>query len=490
MREIYGFYTVLEQEALSAGDASGAAQARAKAAELRQEIKEKYSTSDEQVERVEATSAGASLEMEGANKVTAVLTELPGLSTPAQAGEHARTEKLSDLQNALVAQAEFQAEIGREPEIRRKFGGKPIDLNDTKQRQDVWRIMYLAYKKAGPGALGSLMALIGRYLKAFTVHTDFNIRDFGPNYLDSKFPVDLAGRAEKDCGVYALHVAWDVFQTVKQADSKLDVQFRLATSLDHVTLIIDDKSTAETYLVNNDTVTRLNQTIPESYLRPFFRPIPSQREWTGTYDDQSVTAPPWVVPEKEVPKEYADLRGLPYLATPFFFSDLGSTKDSVETFHSGVWANYLTATGEMANKEGALNQDLKAAKQGNVHGLQKAFAENAAILNNLMDQLTPFANDRDALESNLAGDMDLAIMVLVIFEKFLKGFSPLSEKHQFSYSWTQGPVHPLVRVALAILRLRKLGGTITVPQTKFLAYCEKIFKELAEQREAGEAGRF
>ena len=87
------------------------------------------------------------------------------------------------------------------------------------------------------------MALIGRYLQAFTVHTGYNVRDWGTSYLDTEMPTDLAGRAERDCGVYALTVAWDVYQTVKRGDPKLDVTFYLVTMLEHVTLVITDKST-------------------------------------------------------------------------------------------------------------------------------------------------------------------------------------------------------------------------------------------------------
>jgi hypothetical protein len=33
-----------------------------------------------------------------------------------------------------------------------------------------------------------------RYLKAYTYHTSFNVRDFGENYLDSPMPTEPTGR--------------------------------------------------------------------------------------------------------------------------------------------------------------------------------------------------------------------------------------------------------------------------------------------------------
>jgi hypothetical protein len=40
--------------------------------------------------------------------------------------------------------------------------------------------------------------------------------------------VNAAGQAERDCGVYALMVAWDVFETVKHGNPDLEVAFRLS----------------------------------------------------------------------------------------------------------------------------------------------------------------------------------------------------------------------------------------------------------------------
>jgi hypothetical protein len=47
-------------------------------------------------------------------------------------------------------------------------------------------------------------------LKAYTHHTNYDVRDFGKNSVDSTFPVSLAGQGEGDCGVYALAAAWEV----------------------------------------------------------------------------------------------------------------------------------------------------------------------------------------------------------------------------------------------------------------------------------------
>ena len=213
MRDIYNVYPALEREALAAGDAKGAAVARSKGAELQKEIRDKYTwggiqkpgpIAQEVLEPVETaevsavdTPKGPGLRLHGANSAETDLTQLPGLPSPKEIGNNVQVQNLGALQNALMAQTDFQAEIGREPEIRKAFGNDPIDLNETDKRQKVWQIMYGIYKQAGAGALGSLMALVGRYLKAFTIHTTYNVRDWGKSYLDSDMPTDLAGRARE-----------------------------------------------------------------------------------------------------------------------------------------------------------------------------------------------------------------------------------------------------------------------------------------------------
>ena len=80
------------------------------------------------------------------------------------------------------------------------------------------------------------MQLIGRYLRAFTIHTQYNIRDWGASYLDSPEATDLAGRAERDCGVYAFTVAYEVYRTARSARPRLDLVFQLVALPEHVAL--------------------------------------------------------------------------------------------------------------------------------------------------------------------------------------------------------------------------------------------------------------
>src|SRR5262249_21761119 len=107
-----------------------------------------------------------------------------------------------------------------------------------------------------------------------------------------------------------------------------------------------------------------------------------------------------------------------------------------------------------------------------------------------MDKLAHVAGDADALSSDLADDMPLAIPALRMVERFERAFRPFNATHDFSV-WSEGEVHPLTRTALAILRLRKIGGAISKDQEKFVKFCEEMFKDqMAKHRASGEAGEF
>ena len=502
MREIYNFYYVLEREALAIGDAKGAADARAKAAELHAEIKAKYTWGEmpksagiaqeifEPVEVAEVgyteTPKGPGLTLYGANNAETILTQLPGLPSPKEVGNNVQVQNLASLQNALMLQTDFQAEIGRQPEIRKAFGNEPIDLNDTAKRQKVWQIMYGVYKSSGTGALGSLMALIGRYLKAFTIHTTYNVRDWGKSYLDSEMPTDLAGRAEKDCGVYALTVAWDVYQTVKKGDSKLDVSFDLTTMLEHVTLVITDHSTNEYYVVNNDQVS------------------PPQ---TGD-------------PLTQVAPQYGAIRGLPYTVGPAVTMSIGSTKDPQKKFHDEAWTRYLAAVDwglklDIPPDVAKLEKSDPAAYEQRVLQIQKTryetfyrnqevFDQGAKVLDPLVDGLAPVASDASKLAAALNPVVDKAGALAVLFIQLgpsvgvvagsAKSQALLPKAAQFLFTMEQGKtVHPIARVALAILHLQALGGTLTAKEDALVKFCAAVpmFKQqMDDYQAAGATGGF
>ena len=502
MREIYTFYSVLEREALTRGDAKAAAEARAKSDELHKELRDKYTVGQIQqpgsitqevfdpVEIAEVTLTetrkGPGLMLHGANDVETELTALPGLPSPKEIGSNVQIQNLGALQSALMAQTDLQAELAREPEIRKVFANDVIDLNDTAKRQRAWRIMYGVYSKQGAGALGKLMALVGRYLKAYTIHTTYNIRDWGVSYLDSPLPTDLAGRAEKDCGVYALTVAWDVFETVKRADAKLDVSFRLTTMLEHVTLVITDTAAGEHYVVNNDQV-------------------------SGPHKGD---------PLEQVAPQYGGIRGLEYTVGPAVSVELGSTKLGEKAFHDEAWRRYLAAVDwglklDIPKDVQALEKKDPAAFEEKMLAIQKQryerfyasqelFDRKAKELDPLVTKLAPLAGDPAKLAPALDPVVELAGALAVLFTQLGPSVGVVAGSNatqallppQAEYLFTQEPghdVHPIARVGLAILHLKTIGGKTTAKEDAIVAFCDAIPKfkaQLDAYRAAGAQGSF
>jgi len=476
MREIYRFYFVLEAEALEAGDAQKAAEARDRAAKLHERLKTRNTILPESVTeigettRVTTTAGRPALDYHGANYKSTELSELPGHFFPPDvlaAGAGQDTQKLGQLQDTLRAQVGLQAEIAREPEVRKAFGKDPVDLNDNAKRLKVWGIMYRAYKSRGPGALGSLMELMGRYLQAHTWHTSYNVRDFGTSYLDSEMPSDLAGRMVRDCGVYALTVAWDVFQTMKAGDPSLKVSFTLATLLDHIILVVTDDASGDRYLINNDQITKVSQPVPPA---------------------AGASAPAAPNLDEEVAKQYALFRSLPYLVSPVNYMELGATTTSAAaSFKAGLWTRYLASTQYMSR----VRVDFRHLQD---------FSIASAALDQQVDQLAQSAPDAGAITAWLNTGWPHITSLLVRFAQIspprvFQDMTPLvppptGSRNAGAFRWP-GSNHPLLRVALALLRLQKLGQPLTPAQQQYLANFETNYKQLMDKsRQDAEAGRF
>ncbi|HUI55903.1 MAG TPA: DUF4157 domain-containing protein [Bryobacteraceae bacterium] len=483
LREIYSVYPELEEAAQAAGDTKRAQEARQHGEDLRTRLAKEFTPKDlapvGDAELAELTlvrtGAGDALRLIGADDVTTDLTQLPGLSPPSQVAEKTggttMQAPIEELQTALMGQADLQAELAREPKIRKAFPKGPIDLNDTATRLKAWAVMYSVYKDSSSDPLGSLMTLIGKYLKAYTHHTFYNIRDFGENYITSRFPVNAAGQAERDCGVYALMVAWDVFETVKHGGAGLDVSFKLEVMLDHIILVIDDKSTGRTYIVSNDRITSVDPVqLPPTVRDPDEEPDPRRHgisSMKGGYVKRD--------PGEAVTEEYANVRNLPYLVSPQIEADLGSTTSKSEgAFRADIWQIYKTKTGQAAAVTKGLDAKLAAinARLPGGRGAVAGTFEAQEGLNNAlrdldarMDQIEKLkpADLAEAVNRELVG----AAAVLTLFEMIARSDQGPAPKHPVQVASAR-KIHPLVRFAQLALQVDAQGGklTATFPGTK------------------------
>lgn len=103
-------------------------------------------------------------------------------------------------------------------------------------------------KQNTANAFLTIIRLLESYLKAFTIHTPFNIEDKGDNYLTKTFPRALTGQLIHDCGVYALKIVY--LLSLLSTRLKLKIQFIMLPN--HVGLIIKGDQTPVLMVHNDD----------------------------------------------------------------------------------------------------------------------------------------------------------------------------------------------------------------------------------------------
>jgi hypothetical protein len=459
LRSIMAFYPELERERRAAGDTAGVAQMQTLGAALRQGITDRYTWSGHamiaEVTQVE-TRRGPGLRLHGANVAETDLTQLPGLPSPREVGTHTyQWQETGDILRALAGQVDLVEELRADPEVARAFPSGEIDMGNDAQRMRVWTAMFRSLRARGPddaAAIDALIALMQRYLKAFTIHTSYNVRDWGTNYLDSTMPSDLAGRAERDCGVYALTTAFDLFRLARAASPRLSLRFELMSMPEHVTLIIHDSARNRFFVANNDNITG-----------PF----------TGSV-------------EGEVARQYVGIRGHQNMVVPAVSMELGSTGESESRFRNQSWQRYLDAVSwEIASPPGRREETYQAMYQAEQE-FDTGTSQLETALNALVAARAP-ADERTRLRDGLAALAARYRRLALIFET-LGPAAPITadasrpgiaerlrgRKRFLFHSATPGAVHPLARAGMGLLRLRSLGETLSADDDAFLARLNRI----------------
>lgn len=123
------------------------------------------------------------------------------------------------------------------------------------------------------------------------------------------------------------------------------------------------------------------------------------------------------------------------------------------------------------------------------------FSIQSEALDKEVNALAPSANDAGAISAWLTQNWRSITSMLLRFEQIgtaaFKGLTPpTGSRNAVAFRWP-GSNHPVLRVALILLRLRKLTGSLTADQQTYLTFFEKAFKELMDKSRAdAEAGRF
>jgi hypothetical protein len=465
MRRVIGFYSARQRQALVAGRAAEAEQFARLDRALRDSLRDRVLTGESEGHHVivlEATQGvdrrrGEGYFLEGERGAREFVTPLPGTPRPDELGKHpAYSLSMEGAFATLGGQEDFLTEIYQQPRIRTAFGNRPIDMNDLDTRLRVWRHMYAAYQAAPlPGcgsALCSLLRLMERYLRTFTAHTDYNVRDFGVSYLDGQMPEDLAGRTLRDCGVYAVTVAYEVYRTARGGSPKVTVGFQLYHTLEHAMLAIMDQATGEHYVVSNDQITG-----PKS----------------GEVSDTVASA-------------YSSLMGRTNTFTPAGRTGVLSTAMNDAAFRGRIWANYQTGarlglrteapTGpDDARTEGQRRADTYTRYYRDLERYDQFATATDVRIDALRDALSgkPTSEHSSIVSSSLPELTRLGLGMAFVVDKYTQrgpaAIVGLYEgrnmpMEQLALFQTARATHPLGRLAQALLYAEKVGLTLSNEQ--------------------------
>ncbi|MBO9564973.1 MAG: DUF4157 domain-containing protein [Niastella sp.] len=405
----------------------------------------------------------------GNNGEQEVVTPLPGTATPSELGffphYHSSFERIV---NDMEGQAQLLNDLLAIPAIRAAFPTGVIDMTSLDTRIRIWQMVYAHhYTGSNSGAaLTSTIRTIERYLHHFTVHTEYNIRDFGRSYLDTNFPTDLLGRSVRDCGVYALTTAYEIFRMGRGATPRLNLSFKLVSMPEHVTLLIENQDDNTHYLVNNDAITG-----------------PNTGDWMTT-----------------VAQAYSGVFSRGFGITPSVAIDLGTTGDADRSFRSGAWERYQASASwgfqtEPVSGPGDTRSEEERGRDAYVHYYERTqdFDRGCQRLVGVMNALNTrvqaaAAGDRQALLNATLNDATVAANVnaLGIIYRFYGPSAASSgiivadamasarvRRHItgsiYLYSMPSGTtVHPLVRYAMAVLLLESLGTARTANQNALI----------------------
>lgn len=485
LRAVLGLYPRLEREATAANDTAAAATYHRLAGDFRQELTRRYLLPTERTitlesSQTEAPRGGIGYTVHGVNDREEIVTPMPGTRTPEEIGFYpSYVSDMEHLVSAIAGQEELLTELYNTPEFRAAFGNRRVDLNQLATRVRVWELMYQVYARTrGAAAFEALVRLMERYLRSYTAHTEYNIRDFGVSYLSTTFPEDLLGRTVRDCGAYALTVAYEIYRVARSASPRLPISLTLYTMPEHVALVIEHRGENRHYIVNNDQI-------------------------MGPYQGD-------ILPN--VARAYQAAFGRPFGVAPTVGVTLPGPEATEREFRGTAWTRYQASTAwgletePPTGPEDVRSEDERAeATYRRYNDSQRLFNQGAtglqAALDTLRAELAGLRPDaeRERLDTQLARLTVGVGALITIFAAYGPGariaVPSVAVQRQLparaGYLYTLPPgvtVHPLTRFGRALLRLSAIGGTLTPDQQQIIDRLDAIadfHRDLDAYRAAG-----
>jgi hypothetical protein len=199
-------------------------------------------------------------------------------------------------------------------DVIKKQKGMRLDNNDDWRNLASEKFDAQIARGVSPGdALSAVIDLLGGYLSAFTIHSQFDIEELGPNYLTHSFPRALTGQLLHDCGVYALRIAYIL--SLIRSKPNLKLRFRFIRLPVHLGLVITGDN-LPAFIAHNDEISKID---PQQ--------LKEQEEGWKTHDEQGqLRASPVAFDEAQFMGEVASAHFIPKVDIPFRFEELPELK--------------------------------------------------------------------------------------------------------------------------------------------------------------------
>ena len=211
-----------------------------------------------------------------------------------------------------------------------KLGGLKLNSDDDWRRfLDAKLDAVRARTKNDGEALTEVIELLKGYLGAFTIHTPFNLEEFGDNYLSRTFPRALTGQLIHDCGVYALRIAYALSLVRK----KLGLRFRFIRLPVHVGLLITGKD-LPLFVAHNNAIDKVSAAELDDWRKRW-----RERDTTGALRDKPVK-----LDEDAFLADVAAAHFLPFADLPYRFEEApeGDRKaDLFDFYHRKILPDVL-----------------------------------------------------------------------------------------------------------------------------------------------------
>ncbi|WP_299222282.1 DUF4157 domain-containing protein [uncultured Aquimarina sp.] len=175
-----------------------------------------------------------------------------------------RMQRIHDMMNVKTNQitnlVDFYERDKTIVELFKTKHSRTPDIHNISDRKLFWNLKYdhlITNKSSKEDAIQVLIDDIKNYLRAFSIHTFYNIPDTKKDIISGDYPESITGQALKDCGIFAMQTAYEL----SLIRTKANIDFYFVWVPNHVYLGIIDRDLKYGWSVNNNFISKIDQDI-------------------------------------------------------------------------------------------------------------------------------------------------------------------------------------------------------------------------------------